>query len=393
MTMAAEQISLGGRAPRRKLLFIFGTRPEAIKVARVIHYLREHDAADVDVCVTGQHRQMLDQVLRVFDLVPQFDLDVMVPGQTLAEATGRMLMALDRVLAVSRPDLVMVQGDTLSTFCGALAGFYADIPVGHVEAGLRTGDIRQPFPEEMNRVLAGRLTSLHFAATDLARRNLLAEGVQPDRIHVTGNTGIDAVLYIKQQLQSGRLRGGQWDFLDPSKRLLLVTAHRRESFGAGFERLCRALQRLAQLPDVELVYPVHLNPNVRKPVQHYLAGWPNIHLIEPLDYVEFVDLMRRAHLILTDSGGIQEEAPSFGKPVLVLRDKTERPEAVMTGTSTLVGTDPDRIVAAARALLEDDAEYHRRSRIYNPYGDGHASERIARAIMPAITSAPAIAAE
>ena len=362
---------------RRKVLFVFGTRPEAIKLARVIHRLRDSGNFDISICVTAQHRQMLDQVLGVFNLVPDFDLDVMSPGQTLAQSTGRILTQLEPVLNRTRPDLIVVQGDTTSTFCGALAGFYAKIPVGHVEAGLRTGDVNQPFPEEMNRVLTGRLATLHFAATNLARDNLLKEGVSPDRIHVTGNTGIDAVLHVGEELKEGRLTSPDWPFLDPRKRLLLVTAHRRESFGAGFEKLCQGLQRIAELDDVQIVYPVHLNPNVRAPVQKYLQDRSNITLLEPLDYVEFVDMMRRAYLVLTDSGGIQEEAPSFGKPVLVLREKTERPEAVMAGTSTLVGVDTEKIVAATKHLLEDHEEYARRARIHNPYGDGRASERIA----------------
>jgi UDP-N-acetylglucosamine 2-epimerase (non-hydrolysing) len=271
----------------------------------------------------------------------------------------------------------LVQGDTTTTFCGALSGFYANVPVGHVEAGLRTGDIRQPFPEEMNRLMVSRLASLHFAATERARNNLLVENVAPATIQVTGNTGIDAVLHIRDQLEAGKLKAQSWDFLGDSKKLLLVTAHRRESFGAGFERLCQALSKIADRSDVRIVYPVHLNPNVRAPVQKYLAGRPNVVLLEPLDYLDFVDLMRRAYILLTDSGGIQEEAPSFGKPVLVMREKTERPEAVEAGTSTLVGTDIKRIVDAANQLLDDEREYSRRALIHNPYGDGRASERIA----------------
>jgi UDP-N-acetylglucosamine 2-epimerase (non-hydrolysing) len=273
-----------------------------------------------------------------------------------------------------------VQGDTTTTFCGALAGFYANIPVGHVEAGLRTGDIRQPFPEEMNRLMVSRLAALHFAATQRARENLLVENVAPETIHITGNTGIDAVLYIRDLLEAGKLSARAWNFLDASKKLLLVTAHRRESFGAGFERLCQALSKVADRPDVRVVYPVHLNPNVRAPVQKYLANHPNIVLLEPLDYLDFVDLMRHAYILLTDSGGVQEEAPSLGKPVLVMREKTERPEAVEAGTSTLVGTDIKRIVDAANELLDDEREYSRRARIHNPYGDGRASERIAAAL-------------
>jgi UDP-N-acetylglucosamine 2-epimerase (non-hydrolysing) len=361
----------------RKILFIFGTRPEAIKLARVVHWLREHTELQPVICVTAQHREMLDQVLKIFALKPDYDLDIMSPGQTLPESAGRMITRLEPVLAQVKPDAVLVQGDTTTTFCGALAGFYANVPVGHVEAGLRTGDVRQPFPEEMNRLLVSKLATLHFAATEQARQNLLTENVAAAAVSVTGNTGIDAVLHIRDQLEGGMLSARKWDFLDDSKKLLLVTAHRRESFGAGFERMCKALATIADRPNVRIVYPVHLNPNVRKPVQQYLAGHPNIVLLEPLDYLDFVDLMRRAYVLLTDSGGIQEEGPSFGKPVLVMREKTERPEAVQAGTSTLVGTDVSRIVDATSQLLDDGREYLRRARIHNPYGDGRASERIA----------------
>jgi UDP-N-acetylglucosamine 2-epimerase (non-hydrolysing) len=365
----------------RKVLFIFGTRPEAIKLARVIHELRAHTGIRPIVCVTAQHREMLDQVLKIFSIRPDYDLDIMAAGQTLPQSTSRILMKLEPVLAEVRPDMIFVQGDTTTTFCGALAGFYADIPVAHVEAGLRTGDIRQPFPEEMNRVLVSRLSTLHFAATAAARNNLLADGVAPAQIHVTGNTGIDAVLHIRDQLDEGQLESREWDFLNSAKKLLLVTAHRRESFGAGFDTICMALRQIAEQNDVQIVYPVHLNPNVRRPVQEHLQGHRDIVLLEPLNYVDFVDLMRRAYLILTDSGGIQEEAPSFGKPVLVMREKTERPEAVEAGTSTLVGVETERIAKAVTRLLTDEGEYRRRARIHNPYGDGHASERIASVIL------------
>jgi UDP-N-acetylglucosamine 2-epimerase (non-hydrolysing) len=368
----------------RKVLFVFGTRPEAIKLARVVHKLREQETIQTILCVTAQHREMLDQVLKIFNLVPDYDLDVMAAGQTLPEATGRILQRLEPVITGNRPDIIFVQGDTTTTFCGALAGFYANIPVTHVEAGLRTGDIRQPFPEEMNRVLVSKLSNLHLAATEAARDNLLKEGVPDANVFVTGNTGIDAVLYIRDQLVSGKLAARRWDFLAPDKKLVLVTAHRRESFGPGFDKICMALRQIADRQDVQVVYPVHLNPNVRKPVQDHLAGHPNIVLLEPLDYVDFVDLMRRAYIILTDSGGIQEEAPSFGKPVLVLREKTERPEAVEAGTSTLVGVDVERIVGVTTRLLVDDDEYRRRGRIHNPYGDGHASERIASIVLGGI---------
>jgi UDP-N-acetylglucosamine 2-epimerase (non-hydrolysing) len=364
--------------PPREILFIFGTRPEAIKLAPLVRHFRERPSEiEVRVCVTAQHREMLDQVLDVFEITPDYDLNAMTPGQTLSQSTGRILMQLEPVLRDERPDMVLVQGDTTTTLCGAMAGFYANIPVGHVEAGLRTGDIRQPFPEEMNRVVVSRLTAVHFAATAGAAANLYAEGVSREAVHVTGNSGIDAVLYVRDRLAGGSLAGRDWPFIDPLKKLLLVTAHRRESFGGGFENICTALRRIAGMPDVQVVYPVHPNPNVSKPVRRNLQDHPNIHLIEPLDYVSFVDLMRRCYLLLSDSGGVQEEAPSLGKPVLVMREKTERPEAVEDGTSTLVGVDTEKIVKMAEWLIHDEAEYQRRARIHNPYGDGRASERIA----------------
>jgi UDP-N-acetylglucosamine 2-epimerase (non-hydrolysing) len=334
---------------------------------------------EVRVAVTAQHRQMLDQVLAVFGVVPDYDLNTMRPGQTLAASASRMIAALEPVYSDARPDIAYVQGDTTTTLCGALTAFYAGVPVGHIEAGLRTGDLSQPFPEEMNRVVTSRLAAIHFAATEGARRNLLQEGVAADAIHVTGNSGIDAVLQVRDRLASGDLPEGEWRFLDPAKRLIVVTAHRRESFGDGFENICRALRRIAGREDVEIVYPVHRNPNVVAPVQRYLAGLANVHLIEPLEYVPFVDLMRRACLLLTDSGGIQEEGPSLGKPVIVMRTKTERPEAVEAGTVRLAGADEDRIVAEVFTILDDSALRDSMARIHNPYGDGHASERIAAA--------------
>jgi UDP-N-acetylglucosamine 2-epimerase (non-hydrolysing) len=364
-----------------KLLFIFGTRPEAIKLCPVVRKLREDPSKfDVKVCVTAQHRQMLDQVLEAFDVKPDHDLDLMLPGQTLFQSTSRILAALEKVLVDERPAMVIVQGDTTTTLCGALAGFYSHVPVAHVEAGLRTGDLLQPFPEEMNRVLTSKITSLHFAATEQAAGNLRSEGISPDSISVTGNTGIDAVLYVREGLEQHKLQGREWPQLDPAKKLIVVTAHRRESFGEGFERICRALARIADRSDVQLVYPVHPNPNVQDPVHRYLEGHPNVRLIEPQSYVPFVDLMRRAYLLITDSGGIQEEGPSLGKPILVLREKTERPEAVIAGTVKLVGTDEARIVTEATALLEDRAAYDQMARTHNPYGDGRASERISAAI-------------
>jgi UDP-N-acetylglucosamine 2-epimerase len=368
------------RQPNRlKLLFVFGTRPEAIKLAPVIRYFREHFAEEthVDVCVTAQHREMLDQVLEVFDIHPQYDLDAMRPNQTLASVTGVMLPALEKVLESCRPDLVFVQGDTTTTLCGALASFYARIPVAHIEAGLRTGDLYQPFPEELNRVIVSKLTSLHFAATGHAAANLASERIPPERIEVTGNTGIDALLYIKRRLENGELASACPLIVPNGRRMILVTAHRRENFGAGIQQICTALREIAESHDVQIVYPVHPNPRVSEPVRHLLSGHSRITLTDPLDYVSFVDLLRRAYLLLTDSGGIQEEAPSIGKPVLVLRDKTERPEAIQAGTAILVGTGANDIVVNTERLLTNVSEYQRRSQLKNPYGDGTASARIA----------------
>jgi UDP-N-acetylglucosamine 2-epimerase (non-hydrolysing) len=369
-----------------KILLIFGTRPEAIKLCPVIRSLRENpNKFDAKVCVTAQHREMLDQVLGAFQVKPDHDLDLMLPGQTLFQSTSRILAGLEPVLRDEQPAMVIVQGDTTTTLCGALAAFYSRIPVAHVEAGLRTRDMRQPFPEEMNRVLASHLTALHFAATEMAAQNLRDEGVAAGSIHVTGNTGIDAVLFVRDALEKGTLSGRDWPNLDTSKKLVVVTAHRRESFGDGFERICRALAKIADRGDVQLVYPVHPNPNVQDPVQRYLSKHPHVRLIDPLSYVPFVDLMRRAYLLITDSGGIQEEGPSLGKPILVLREKTERPEAVTAGTVKLVGTDEDRIASEATILLDDPAAYQRMSRVHNPYGDGRASGRITGLIHSFVT--------
>ncbi len=352
-----------------KVLVVFGTRPEAIKLAPLVRCLREDPRFNTRVAVSAQHREMLDQVLHgLFSIRPDYDLNVMEPGQTLAESASRILAALEPVLDRERPDCVIVQGDTTTTFCGALAAFYQSIPVAHVEAGLRTGDVRQPYPEEMNRVLTSRLTTLHFAATESARENLRREGVDDANIFVTGNTGIDALLAVRDALPP-------FDE-DLQKKTILVTAHRRESFGVGFLGICGALRRLAERPDVEIVYPVHPNPQVQAVVNEHLRDVGNIRLIEPLEYFAFVDLMRRAYILLTDSGGVQEEGPSLGKPVLVMREKTERPEAVAAGTARLTGTDEDTIVEEASRLLDDREEYLRRARIHNPYGDGHASARI-----------------
>ncbi len=364
-----------------KVLLVFGTRPEAIKLCPIVHYMREYGAGEFNprVCVTGQHRHILDQVLEAFQVKPDHDLNLMQPAQTLAQSTSRILAALEPVLAEEKPDIVLVQGDTTTTLAGALGAFYHRIPVGHVEAGLRTWDMAQPFPEEMNRVVTGRLSALHFAATEGSADNLRRENVDSSTIHVTGNTGIDAVLHVRDKLAAGTIAGGSWQF-DPSKKLIVVTAHRRESFGDGFEKICTALGRLAQRDDVQLVYPVHPNPNVTGPVKRHLEGKPNVTLLAPLGYTEFVDLMRQAYFLLTDSGGVQEEGPSLGKPILVMRDKTERPEAVDAGTVKLVGANEERIYEEAVKLLEDPKLHSSMARVHNPYGDGRASERISSLI-------------
>jgi UDP-N-acetylglucosamine 2-epimerase (non-hydrolysing) len=364
-----------------RLLCVFGTRPEAIKLCPLIRELRGRPAEfEVKVCVTAQHRSMLDQVLDVFRIVPDHDLDLMRPGQTLSTLTGRILCGMEQVLDADRPGLVIVQGDTATTLGASLAAFYHRIPIAHVEAGLRTGDLSQPFPEEMNRVVTARLAGLHFAPTAGAAANLIAEGVPASGIHVTGNTGIDAVLHVRDLLESGELPLTEEVAPEFERRFILVTTHRRESFGRGFARVMQALLRIAENPDVEIVYPVHRNPQVLGPAHEVLAGRKNVHLIEPLAYVPFIDLMRRCYFLITDSGGIQEEAPSLGKPVLVLREKTERPEAVEAGTVKLVGTDEEVIVREAMRLLHDRTEYLRMTRVHNPYGDGQASRRIADAI-------------
>lgn len=365
-----------------RVLVLFGTRPEAIKLCPVVLHLRRDARFDVRVCVTAQHRAMLDQVLEAFDVNADYDLDLMLPGQTLYQSSSRMLAALEPVFCGEwKPHLAIVQGDTTTTLCGALSAFYSRVPIAHVEAGLRTHDLGQPFPEEMNRVVTGRLADLHFAATSWAAENLRRENVPEDRIWVTGNTGIDAVLHVRNGLADGTLTAPpSWAHLDPARKLIVVTAHRRESFGIGFENICAAISQLAERSNVEIVYPVHPNPNVEGPVNRFLTGRPNIHLIAPLDYIPFVDLMRRAYLLLTDSGGVQEEGPSLGKPILVLRDKTERPEAVEAGTVRLVGTDKKRIVEEAERLLDFPEMHTAMTRVHNPYGDGRASKRISDAI-------------
>ncbi|MEK6744868.1 MAG: UDP-N-acetylglucosamine 2-epimerase (non-hydrolyzing) [Nitrospirota bacterium] len=373
-----------------KVLTIFGTRPEAIKLAPVIKALEAEPSVTSVVCITAQHRQMLDQVLRTFSIVPKHDLNIMAAGQDLFDITVRSLEGLKAVMEQERPDLVLVQGDTTTAFTAGLAAYYSRVPLGHVEAGLRTYLKYSPFPEEINRRLVSAMADLHFAPTEWAKSNLLAERIPADRISVTGNTVVDALLWtVKQQTPAERaalqrLFRDTWGIAvppAPGRRLILVTGHRRENFGKPFEEICRALRKLAERKDVEIVYPVHLNPNVQGPVRAILSGLPNIRLIEPLDYSPFVFLMNSAYLILTDSGGIQEEAPSLGKPVLVMRDTTERPEGIQAGTVKLVGTNEATIVREAGELLDDPGTYEAMSRAANPYGDGRAAERIASVIL------------
>lgn len=362
-----------------RVLSVFGTRPEAIKMAPVVRGLAA--AADMDsrVCVTAQHREMLDQVLELFEIKPDYDLDLMRPGQGLEDITAGVLLALSPVLDEFQPHLVLVHGDTTTTLASSLAAYYRKIPVGHVEAGLRTGNIFSPWPEEVNRKVAGAIAALHFAPTEQSKRNLLAEAVSEQAIIVTGNTVIDALIDVVAKLESDTDRMAEFTQrfgLDPAKRMILVTGHRRESFGDGFLRICEALATLAARDDVEIVYPVHLNPNVKGPVEEKLSGFANVHLIAPQDYLPFVYLMSRAAVILTDSGGVQEEAPSLGKPVLVMRETTERPEAVDAGTVKLVGTDTALIVSEVNRLLDDKTAYDAMSFAHNPYGDGKAVDRI-----------------
>lgn len=367
-----------------KLLIVFGTRPEAIKMAPLVKALQQSDRITLKVCVTAQHRQMLDQVLQLFDITPDFDLNLMQPGQTLTQLTCNILRGMEGVFASYKPDWVLVHGDTSTTLATSLAAYYQQVGVAHVEAGLRTHNLYSPWPEEGNRQLTGRLCGLHFAPTAQARANLLHEGVSAETIHVTGNTVIDALLSVSHKLDGdpalSASLAARFPFLDDTKRLVLVTGHRRENFGAGFEAICRALKTIAATPGVQVVYPVHLNPQVQEPVRRILAGVDDVHLIEPLDYLPFVHLMKRSHLILTDSGGIQEEAPSLGKPVLVMRETTERPEAVAAGTVRLVGTDTDRIVQETLNLLHSESAYQRMAFAHNPYGDGTACQQIRRAL-------------
>ena len=364
-----------------KVLTVFGTRPESIKMAPLVHALSADERFEAKVCVTAQHREMLDQVLELFEITPDYDLDLMKAGQTLNEVTARILIELKPVLQEFKPDVVLVHGDTATTFAASLAAYYEQISVGHVEAGLRTGNIYSPWPEEGNRKLTGALTKYHFAPTETSKKNLLVENYSDRDIHITGNTVIDALLMIKNKIDNNNSLNVQlsasFPMLDENKKLILVTGHRRESFGGGFERICEALAVTAKrYPNAQILYPMHLNPNVREPVNRILKGIKNIFLIEPQQYLPFIYLMNRAYIILTDSGGIQEEAPSLGKPVLVMRDTTERPEAVDAGTVKLVGTNVDVMTSAINDLMDNEEAYKKMSFAHNPYGDGEACKRI-----------------
>jgi len=377
----------------KKVMLVFGTRPEAIKMAPLVKEFQKHtDKFDTMVCVTGQHRQMLDQVLEIFDIKPDYDLNIMKQGQDLYDVTARVLTGMRDVLDEAKPDVVLVHGDTTTSTAAALAAFYKQIPVGHVEAGLRTHNIYSPWPEEMNRQITGRIATYNFAPTPLSRENLLKENVSDDKITVTGNTVIDALYWVVDKIKNTpelndnlsnilKKAGYEVDRLNDGKKLVLITGHRRENFGDGFISMCKAIKTLTEkYPEVDFVYPMHLNPNVRKPIHEVfgenLEGFGNMFFIEPLEYLSFVFLMEKSNIVLTDSGGIQEEAPGLGKPVLVMRDTTERPEALSAGTVKLVGTDYDKIVNEVSALLDDKAHYEAMSRAVNPYGDGHACERI-----------------
>lgn len=378
----------------KKVMLVFGTRPEAIKMAPLVKEFQKHtDEFETVVCVTGQHREMLDQVLTIFGIKPDYDLNIMKQGQDLYDVTARVLVGMRDILKETKPDIVLVHGDTTTSTAAALAAFYQQIPVGHVEAGLRTYDIYSPWPEEMNRQITGRIATYNFAPTPLSRQNLIDENIPDEKITVTGNTVIDALHIVVENIKSDKslnvslekeLKGKGYDVSrlnDGHRRLVLITGHRRENFGEGFINMCKAIKQLTILyPEVDFVYPMHLNPNVREPIHKVfgddLSAFSNIFFIEPLEYLSFVHLMEKSHIVLTDSGGIQEEAPGLGKPVLVMRDTTERPEAVMAGTVKLVGTDYDKIVGETQNLLEDTALYERMSKAVNPYGDGHACERI-----------------
>ena len=365
----------------KKLLLVFGTRPEAIKMASIVELLKNDTRFEYKVCVTGQHKEMLGQVLQLFNIVPDYDLGIMRPGQTLISITTSILDGLSNILVSDKPDVMLVHGDTTTTLAATLAGYYHQVKVGHVEAGLRTGDIYSPWPEEGNRKVTGALANVHFAPTEASKNNLLKEGVDNNNVFVTGNTVVDSLLIAKQilddDLEITRKFEQEFKFINNNRRMILITGHRRESFGQGFEEICHSIKVLSsKYPDVDFVYPVHLNPNVMEPVHRILEGVSNIYLIPPQEYMPFIFLMSKAYLILTDSGGIQEEAPSLGKPVLVMRETTERPEAVAAGTVILVGASRDKIINYVTTLLDDSTVYNTMSRAHNPYGDGNAAKRI-----------------
>ncbi|PIE47839.1 MAG: UDP-N-acetylglucosamine 2-epimerase (non-hydrolyzing) [Gammaproteobacteria bacterium] len=370
----------------KKIMIIFGTRPEAIKMAPLVQVFRKRKDIELKLCVTGQHREMLDQVLSLFELVPDFDLDIMKLGQDLTDVTVKILNSLKALFSSYHPDIILVHGDTATTFAASLSAYYHQIQIGHVEAGLRTGNIYSPWPEEANRKLTGAITNYHFAPTETAKENLLKENVPSQNIIVTGNTVIDALQFVIDKTKQDEVLQAefksQFDYLDKYNRVMLVTGHRRENFGHGFENICQALVHLAKkYADTAIVYPMHLNPNVRGPVQRLISGIDNVFLIEPLDYMPFVYLMNYSDIVLTDSGGIQEEAPSLGKPVLVMRDTTERPEALIAGTVKLVGTDTQKIIDEVSRLLDDSTVYNNMSFAHNPYGDGKSSQRIVNFLM------------
>lgn len=370
----------------RNILIVFGTRPEAIKMAPLVGAFAEYSSnLNVKVCVTAQHRQMLDQVLSLFEITPDFDLDLMKPGQDLYDITSKALLGLRTVFLDFKPDIVLVHGDTTTTLATTLAAYYQKFPVAHVEAGLRTHDIYSPWPEEVNRKVTSCIAQKHFSPTEVARQNLLREGVDANSIYITGNTVIDALLQVTEKIKEDESLStklsSKFPFISDDKKMILVTGHRRESFGSGFENICLALKKLSERDDVQICYPVHLNPNVQEPVNRVLKNLDNVHLIEPQDYLPFVFLMQKSHIILTDSGGIQEEAPSLGKPVLVMRNNTERPEAVEAGTVILVGTDTAKIVSEVTKLLDNSSWYEKVSFAHNPYGDGNACKRIVENVL------------
>ncbi|CCV07352.1 UDP-N-acetyl glucosamine-2-epimerase [Mesorhizobium metallidurans STM 2683] len=370
---------------RQKLLIVFGTRPEALKCFPVVRAALAHPGFVTETCITAQHREMVDQVIELTGLPVHHDLNIMQPGQTLFDVTSRVLLGMAEVLEKAKPDIVLVQGDTTTAMTAALAAFYKRIPVAHVEAGLRSHDINSPFPEELNRKIAGNIATWHFAPTVQARDNLIAEGKAEDTIFVTGNTVIDTLLHFSGAIDADRLMSAElaarFPFLDPAKRMILVTGHRRENFDGGIHRICTALKGLAVRGDVQIVYPVHPNPNVRSVVNAELEGVPNIHLVDPQDYLPFLYLQKHSYLVLTDSGGVQEEAPSLGKPVLVMRENTERPEGIVAGTARLVGTDIEKILSNANSLLDDQAAYRGMAERHNPYGDGRAGNRIVEELL------------